>query len=120
MYGLSPETDLSPLNGCTLTFVGFGQYQLKLAFSGDMNCAITIEGDYVVIPSGRESTRFSGAVDGAAAVLPLLGRTVTVAEVPTEGTTRVSFDDGSVVEVVDSSQHYESYQVNLGDRLLVV
>lgn len=120
MYGLSPETDLSPLNGCTLTFVGFGEYQLQLAFSGDTLCAITIEGDYVVTPSGSESTRFSGAVDGAAAVLPLLGHTVTVAEVPIDGTARVGFDDGSLVEVLDSSEHYESYQVNLGDRLVVV
>src|SRR5262249_20053272 len=40
MYGLSPETDLSPLNGCMLTFVGFGQYQLQLAFSGDADCSI--------------------------------------------------------------------------------
>ena len=120
MHGLSPETDLSPLNGCMLTFVGFGKYQLQLAFSGDTNCAIAIEGDYVVTPAGRESTRFSGAVDGAAAVLPLLGHTITVAEVPTDGTARVGFDDGSVVEVLDSEEHYESYQVNLGDRLLVV
>jgi len=26
MYGLSPETDLSPLTGSMLTFVGLGQY----------------------------------------------------------------------------------------------
>lgn len=43
MYGLSPDTDLSPLNGCTLTSVGIGQYQLQLAFSGDTHCAISIE-----------------------------------------------------------------------------
>jgi hypothetical protein len=120
MYGLSPETDLSPLNGCTLTFVGFGQYQVQLAFSGDTDCAISIEGDYVVTPSGGESTTFTGAVDGAPAVLPLLGHTVAVAEVPTDGTVRVAFDDGCVVDVLDSQAHYESYQVNLGERLLVV
>ena len=120
MYGLSPDTDLSPLNGCTLTFVGFGQYQVQLAFSGETNCAISIEGDYVVTPSDGESTTFSEAVDGAAAVLPLLGHTVVVAEVPSDGTVRVGVDDGSVIEVLDSQAHYESYQVDLGDRLLVV
>jgi uncharacterized protein DUF6188 len=120
MHGLSPKTDLSSLNGCTLTFVGFGQYQVQLVFSGDTNCAISIEGDYVVTPSGREPTTFSGAVDGAEAVLLLLGHTVMVAEVPTDGTLRVGFDGGSVVEVLDSNAHHESYQVNLGDRLLVV
>ena len=120
MHGLSSGTDLSPLNGCTLTFVGFGQHQVQLAFSGDTDCSISIEGDYLVTPSGGESTVFSDAVDGAAALLPLLGHTVTLASVPADGTVRLGFDDDSVVEVVDSSAHYESYQISLGDRLLVV
>lgn len=120
MYGLSPDTDLSPLNGCTLTFVGFGLYQLQLAFSGDENCDISVEGDFVVTTPEREPNTFGEAVAGAAALLPLLGHSVTTAEVPSDGTTRVRFDDGSVVEVLDSKSQHESYQVNLGDRLLVV
>lgn len=120
MHGLSPDTDLSPLGGCMLTFVGFGQYQVQLAFSGDTDCRISIEGDYVVTPSGGECTTFSGAVDGATALLPLLGHSVEVAEVPSDGTVRLGFDSGAVVEVLDSEAHYESYQINLGDRLLVV
>lgn len=120
MYGLSPDTDLSPLNHCTLTFVGFGQYQLQLGFSGDEHCAISVEGDYIVTAPGRQPIRFSEAVNGAAVLLPLLGHTVTVAEVPSDGTVSVGLDDGSVIEVLDSRADYESFQVNLGDRLLVV
>jgi hypothetical protein len=120
MHGLSRDTDLSPLNGCVLTFVGFSQYQVQLAFSGETDCHISIEGDYVVTPSGGDGTTFSGAVDGAAGLLPLLGHSVEVAEVPCEGTVRLGFDDGAAVEVLDSEAHYESYQINLGDRLLAV
>lgn len=120
MYGLSTETDLSPLHGCTVTFVRFGQYQLQLGFSGDAQCSISIEGDYIVGPSGGESTTYSEAVAGAQALLPLLGHDVTSASVPTDGTVRVVFDDESVLEVLDSSSAYESYQVNLDDHLLVV
>ena len=120
MFGLSPETDLSPLNGCTLTFVGFGQYQLQLGFSGEAQCSISIEGDYVVTPAGRESTTFTEAVPGAPALLPLLGRAVALASVPVDGTLRVGFDDGAVVEFLDSEAHYESYQINPGGRVLVV
>jgi Family of unknown function (DUF6188) len=120
VYGLSPETDLSPLEGCTLTFVGFGQFQVQLAFAGESACSISIEGDYVVAPSLREPTVFTTATDGAAALLPLLGRKVTLASVPVDGTTRLGFADGSVVEVLDSSVEYESYQINLGHRLLIV
>jgi hypothetical protein len=46
--------------------------------------------------------------------------TVAVAEVPSDGIVRVSFDDGSVIAVLDSKEQYESYQVNLGGRLLIV
>jgi len=120
MYGLSPETDLSPLNGCMLTFVGFGQYQLQLAFSGDADCSISIEGDYTVAPRGHEPTTYSEAVAGATALLPILGHTVTSAMVPSDGTVRVVFDDGSVVEVLDSLSHYESYQISLGGHRLIV
>ena len=122
MHGLSPDTDLGPLNGSTLTFVGFGEHQVQLAFYGDdlTHRSISIEGDYVVTTSGREPIVVSEARAGAVGLLSLLSRTVARASVPTDGTVRIDFDDGSVVEVLDSSTRYESYQVNLGDRLLVV
>lgn len=120
MFGLNPATDLSPLTGSTLSFVGFGEHQLQLAFSGQMPCAISVEGDYLVTPPGLVPTLFGNAVDGASVLLRLLGHTVTHASVPADGTTRLAFSDGSIVEVVDSSAHYESYQINLGDQLLVV
>src|SRR4051795_6923883 len=100
MYGLSPQTDLSLSSGCTLTFVGFSQHQVQLGFSGDTDCSITIEGDYVVTPSGRGSSRFSGGVEGAMVLLPLLGHTVAMASVPTDGTERVAFANGALVEVL--------------------
>jgi hypothetical protein len=120
MYGLSADADLSPLNGCLLTFVGFGEYQLRLAFSGDVECSISIDGNYAVASAGHEPVAYEKAVAGAPALLPLLGHTVASATVPADGTVRVVFDDGSALEVVDSSPHYESYQISMGDRLLIV
>ena len=73
MYGLSRDTDLSPLSDCALTFVGFGQHQVQLGFSGDTHCSISIEGQYTVAPAGRGLTTFSAAVEGASMLLPLLG-----------------------------------------------
>ena len=63
---------------------------------------------------------FRKSLHGAPVLLPLLGHTVRLAAVPADGTVRWGFDDGSVVEVLDSSTHYESYQVNLRGRLLIV
>lgn len=85
-----------------------------------MSCSVSIEGDYVLTRSGADPVTFRDAVGGAPALLPLLGRTVVSADVPVEGTVRVSFDDGTVVEVLDSETDFESYQVTLGDRVLVV
>jgi hypothetical protein len=50
----------------------------------------------------------------------LRGITETVAEVVARGTLRLVFADGAVVEVRDSETQFESYQVSLGDRLIVV
>jgi hypothetical protein len=82
-------------------------------------CSISIEGDYTVAPKGHEPTTYSAAVAGAQELLPILGHTVGSATVPNHGTVRVVFDDGSVIEVLDSSSEDESYQVNLGGRLLI-
>jgi len=120
MYGLDTDTDVSALLGCTVTFVGFGQYQVQLAFSGDIDCSISIEGDYRVSDLESAPIRHTDAVGGATALLRLLGRTVDSANVPEDGTVRMVFDDGSVVEVLDSSANYESYQLNLGRRLIAV
>lgn len=120
MYGLSPKTDLSPFNGCTLTFVGFGEYQLQLAFSGNVDCSIAVEADYTVARHGEDPTTYSDAVSGADALLPLLGSTVRAATVPAEGTVRLVFDDESIVEVLDSSSDDESYQIRLGRAHIIV
>jgi hypothetical protein len=57
-------------------------------------------------------------VAGAAALLRLLGRTVATAGVGEGGSVRLDFDDGSLIEVLDSK--YESCQINLGTGLIVV
>lgn len=120
MHGLGIGADLGELAGGVLSFVGFGQYQVQLAFSGATDCSISVEGHYRVSPPAGEKATYTEAVDGAVALLQLLGRTVVSAGVPEDGTVRITLDDGSLVEVLDSSTQYESYQLKLGHRLIVV
>jgi len=120
MHGLPVTTDLGELEGCDLTFVGFGQYQLQLGFSGDPDCGLSVEGDYLLSTSDGSATTFSTAVSGASGLLRLLGTRVVSADVPEDGTVRIAFADGTRLEVLDSSERYESYQLNLGRRLIVV
>lgn len=120
VYGLSPDTDLTPLVDCMLTFVGISQYSLHLNFTGDAVCSISIEGDYVLETPDGLSTNFEDAVSGAAGLVRLLGRTVTAASIPSDGTVRLRFDDGAMVDVLESRAEHESYQVTIGPRLLIV
>lgn len=120
MYGLDPSTDVSALLGATLTHVGFGQFEVDMAFSGQPDCAATIEGHYRIAHAGSEPATFAEPISGSAAALTLLGLAVAGATVIGPGTLRVTFDDGSVLELLDSSDSYESYQLSLGDRLIVV
>jgi hypothetical protein len=120
VYGLSTTTDLGPLVGCTLTFIGFGEYQLQLGFTGDADCSISIEAEFSVARNGFDPTTYSEPVAGAPTLLPLLGREVTSALVPNDGTVQLIFDDGSMVEVLDSDSEYESYAVRLGGVHLII
>lgn len=120
MYGLSTTTDLSPLVGSSLTFVGFGKHQLQLVFSGDADCLISVEADYTVARGGSPRATYREARAGADALLPLLDREVASAAVPSDGTVRLVFDDQSVIEVLDSNVDYESYSIHLGNDHLIV
>ena len=122
MYGLDPSTDVSLLIGCTLDHVGVGRHQVSLALAGNPHprCSLTIEGDFVV--GSRDGTRrtFSDAVEGSGAITPLLSLSVVTADVPENGRLRISFSDGSVIEALDSESDYESYQLSIGERVIIV
>ena len=52
--------------------------------------------------------------------LPLLGHDVHKATGTRDGTLTLVWDDGAVVEVLDSWPNYESYTVSGGPELIVV
>lgn len=53
-------------------------------------------------------------------LLRLLGRAIASAAVTEDGTVRITFDDGSLVDLLDTSSHDESYQLKLGDDVIIV
>lgn len=122
MYGLDPSTDVSLLVGCTLDHVGVGRHQVSLAMAGNPypHCSLTIEGDFVVGSRDGTLRTFSDAVKGSGAITPLLSLTIVAADIPENGRLRIGLSDGSVIEALDSETHYESYQLSLGEQLIVV
>jgi uncharacterized protein DUF6188 len=120
VYGFPEDTDLSAFVGCELELVSIGLYQVNLNFDGLRKIGITIEGDYAVSGPGAAQNRYSAAPEGAAGLVGLLGSRVTDVQVADHGTTTVQFVGGAAIMIYDSEEHYESYQIYIGDRLIVV
>ena len=120
VYGLSTDTDLSSFVGCRLELVSVGLYQLNLNFDGLRKIGISIEGDYAVSTPEATQVRYSEAPQGAAALIALLGSHVTDVRVTEPGTTTLHLSAGAAISIYDSEKHYESYQIYIGDRLIVV
>lgn len=117
MYGLSPETDLSFWAGAELVQVAVGRFQVQLHFHGRI--ALSIESTYRV-GTDADAKTFADPPDGAMALIALLGETVAAAIPVGDGTLRLAFGGGSVVEVLDSSDEFESYQITHGADVFVV
>ena len=120
MYDLPEDTDLSAFIGRELEHVSVGLYLVNLSFDGFRKIGITIEGDYAVSKPGRAPTRYSAAPEGAAELISLLGSRVTDFQISEHGTTTIYFADGAAIAIYDSEEHYESYQIYIGEREIVV
>jgi hypothetical protein len=120
MYGLPEDTDLTAFVGRELELVSIGSYVANISFSGFEKIGITIEGDYAVSKPGGAQTRYSAAPEGAGELVALLGSSVTDVQISEHGTTTIYFADGAAIAIYDSEAHYESYQIYIGEREIVV
>jgi hypothetical protein len=120
VYRLPEDTDLSAFVGCELGLVSVGLHQVNLNFDGLRKIGIAIEGEYAVTRPGEVQVRYSAPRDGAPVLVSLLGAAVTSADVTADGTTTIQLVDGTAIEIYDSETHYESYQIYIGERLIVV
>lgn len=118
MYGLPSDIDLGFMVGSTLLQVCIGQNEVILRF--DMEISVTIESRFLVRdPHGHEDV-FESAPRAAGSLVNLLSDSVTDVLGHTDGTLRLSFAKGGVLEVYDSSKDYESYQIQHGKEIHVV
>lgn len=120
MYGLDVGTDVSALVGCYLESIDLTRHQLQLRLDSLNGIRLSIESDFAVTTANGQMKRYDRPPDAAQALADLLEVTVVEAEVASPGTLTLRWADGSVLEVFDSNEHYESYQIYLGERLIVV
>lgn len=118
MHGLPADLDLTFLQGIVLLQVCTGANEVILNFDGDVSIAVESK-CRVRDASGRE-TAFNHPRSSSAALTELLSDVVTEALGSTDGTLRLAFSRGAIVEIYDSNEHYESYQIRHGSRTYAV
>jgi Family of unknown function (DUF6188) len=118
MYGLSAEHDLSFLMGSTLLQVCIGENEAILRFNNEIS--ITIESKFLVQDSSGLKTTFDDARSAAGPLVKLLSDTITKVLGQRDGTLRLCFTRGDILEIYDSFESYESYQIQHGTDVYVV
>ncbi|MFN8192362.1 MAG: DUF6188 family protein [Nocardioidaceae bacterium] len=96
------------------------EHQVQLRLDSRNRITLSIESAFAITPGGGDRSMFDRPRDGAQALADRLGVEVVDARVTQPGTLTLRWDDGSILEVFDSNEHYESYQIQLGERLIVV
>ncbi len=118
MYGLSPDLDLSFLEGIDLLQVCIGANEVILHF--DANVSITIQSALRIRSTSGRDKIFEEPPSAAAELMEFLSDSPAEVAGSEDGTLRLIFSGGGLLEIYDSSRQYESYLIRHGDELYVV
>ena len=118
VMGLPDGETFDFLGGRVLEQVCFGQFQVQLRF--DERVTIAVEGAMGVSADGAAETTAEDPRNAGMALIALLGRTISQVRLPDAKNLVIEFDDGATVRVIDSEERYESFQVHVGDCVIVV
>ena len=124
MYGLPIDTDVSFLRGALLTQVCVGQNELILNLYPEspysQPVSIMFTAFARLVGPDVEELIAEESLQIAPALLQLLGSTVSSVSILPPGTLRLIWTSGHVLDVIDSEEHYESYTITNGNRVIVV
>jgi hypothetical protein len=118
MYGLKNTIDLSFLLTASVSQVVVSLSALSIDF--DKPVRLTIYSTFAVGLSGQPMSQFNGSTEDAQALFPLIGDAISEAKATASGGLQVTFESGSVLEIFDDSEQYESFSIANGDQLIVV
>ncbi len=117
MHGLPKDVDLSFLADAELLQVCFGSNEVILKF--DKEISITVESRFRVRIDECEED-YDDASPSAALLVRFLSSSITEVVGQEDGTLHLEFSQGGTIEIYDSSQEYESYQIRHGAKIHVV
>jgi hypothetical protein len=118
MYGLPDNTDLNFLTGARLLQVCVGENEVIANF--DLEISIMIASTARVAGRAGLSDSLDSATELGIALFPLLGCAIEGASGTSNGTLQLAWDDGTIVEIFDSFEDFESYTLRNGADLIIV
>jgi Family of unknown function (DUF6188) len=118
MYGSTANHDLGFLVGSTLFQACIGENDIILLFDDDIS--ITIQTDFLIRDSSGLETIFEETLPAAASVVKFIPDMITKVLYQRDGTLCLWFSKGGSIEIYDTSEQYESYNVKHGTKIYVV
>jgi hypothetical protein len=113
MYDLPADFDFNQLVGKSLDLVCFGKFKMDLHLSGGY--LIGVEDD-ISLDSGN----LSELPDALSLVYTLINQEITAASREGAGVLALTFSQGSVLRIHDSSKQFECYSISLKGKILAI
>ena len=118
MYGLPKDIDLGFLVGAKLLQVCVGENEVIANF--DPAVSVMIASAVRLHPADDLLRTLEDSKAIGSALLPLLGAAVRDASGTPDGTLHLVWENGTIVDILDSWAEFESYTIRNGDDLIVV
>src|SRR5258708_11362733 len=113
MYGLPKDFDGASLVGRSLQQICFGQYEISLRF--DENLMIQVESSLRYQDRSALAPETIELPALQSNLMQLLGHSIAKASGDKQGTLTLEFEDGQILQCLEESSPYESYQIIQGD-----
>ncbi len=118
MYGLPNDFNSERLVGRTLEMICFNENQIYFHFDEKLTIQVGSSLRYQQGPRQAPETIEVPVLQSN--LMQLLGRSTKKAFGDTKGTLTLEFEDGQILQILDDTPLYESYQIIQGDfRILV-
>lgn len=118
MYGLPADFDGRIFVGTTLGHVCFFVNQITFHF--DQKIGVRLEGEYSLQMDPGSEPEIIEVPEFHPGLTKLLEQTVKNASATRDGTLALQFSDGAVLTFYDRTPGYESYEISIGDRHIIV
>jgi|APFre7841882630_1041343.scaffolds.fasta_scaffold58662_2 hypothetical protein len=118
MYGLPTQFDVAVFVGKTLDLICYSANTISFSFTEDV--IITIMGSFIYRQELHEISNKQSVRLLSSNLMGLIDKSVSRADGWQDGTLNLYFDNGHILTLLDDSQQYESYIIQIGNKEIVV